>query len=320
MFDGARQCPGTGGKMKLNGVTINVLVKGRSVDEYQHNGNVWIEGRPNSEYSIKLKNTTHKPRQVIVSVDGLDVLTGNPAGIHSPAFSLDPYESYEISGWSTKLGEVARFVFSKLSGKSGKSTYSNMKQSLGSIGFVVSGKSEEPFVAPHWRDYLDKNNWNEIAKPRKNLDLIYEYRGANTPAMNSTSRSTQVGTGWGDRKSVPRQKVTQVFDSDNTMGAIFYDTRRGLIERGIIVQEKSDLPNPFPGIGCEPPDEQIKITVDDFLKSIRDIPEPGCYDGLSVKELSWRIKLAYELKGTRTAGIQHLGSHLQELTNALVNK
>ena len=91
-----------------------VRPRGRSsADEYFHNGAVWIEGREGNNYTIDIKNNTNQRALFIVSVDGLDVLDGQPAGPKSKGYVVSPYSAISVPGWKVNDKEAAEFIFSR---------------------------------------------------------------------------------------------------------------------------------------------------------------------------------------------------------------
>jgi hypothetical protein len=85
--------------MNKNNYEVNVIVNGRPVREYYHNGQFYIEARENYEYSIKLKNHSHKKIMAVLSVDGIDVLKGKSATDAESGYIINPYSSTEIKGY-----------------------------------------------------------------------------------------------------------------------------------------------------------------------------------------------------------------------------
>lgn len=91
---------------------VTVLVNGKPITEYAHQGKTYIEGRKGSEYAIRVKNNTYGRICAVVSVDGLNILTGKPAASTDPGFVLNNYEEITIPGWKLDSKEAAKFTFS----------------------------------------------------------------------------------------------------------------------------------------------------------------------------------------------------------------
>lgn len=92
--------------------SMEVLVEGAPVREYNHNGTVYIEALRGRDFSIRLSNPTPYRVAVALSVDGLNTIDAR----HTSAWSarkwvLDPWETTVISGWQVDMGTARRFFF-----------------------------------------------------------------------------------------------------------------------------------------------------------------------------------------------------------------
>lgn len=97
--------------MRYNNIELEVLIKGRPISEYPHNGQVYVEGRDKSEFSLRVTNHTGSRIEAVISVDGLSVVDGKEAGPASAGYVIDARGSITIPGWKLSDAEVASFVF-----------------------------------------------------------------------------------------------------------------------------------------------------------------------------------------------------------------
>ena len=74
-------------------------------------GRYYLEAREGSRYEILLQNRTRERLGVAVTVDGLNVISGERAGGGDRLYILDPWGSTTIRGWRTSLRDVQRFTF-----------------------------------------------------------------------------------------------------------------------------------------------------------------------------------------------------------------
>ena len=65
--------------MKSDLITIEVVVNGRAVRHYTHDGKTYIEAKAGTQYELKVRNATDARILAVVSVDGLNVVTGERA-------------------------------------------------------------------------------------------------------------------------------------------------------------------------------------------------------------------------------------------------
>lgn len=97
--------------MKHNNVELNILIKGRPISEYHHRGQVFIEGRDSSEYEVEIRNNSSVRIEAVLSVDGLSVIDGKPAGTQSSGYLIEANKSIRIPGWTLDNANVAKFAF-----------------------------------------------------------------------------------------------------------------------------------------------------------------------------------------------------------------
>jgi len=90
---------------------MRVLVNGRPVREYAQGGMTFIESRHGSNYTIRIKNDNAFKVMAVVSVDGLDVITGKPAEKTNKGYIVDAYSSTEIKGYRLSDEKSVDFVF-----------------------------------------------------------------------------------------------------------------------------------------------------------------------------------------------------------------
>jgi len=217
---------------------MKVLVNGTPVTVYSHKGQEFIEGRKGSEYILQISNQNARRVKAVVSVDGISVIDGKPAGSHSTGYIIDPYKGIDIDGWRISNDTVRKFVFDDVE----KSYASRAGNSEANVGVIAMRLYQEK--APLWTS----SNFGYYPSGCRGLvgtasDLTYN---ANLGMSVSTSLS-QVGTGQGDAMVSHSRKTS--FDAESTpykTCIIYYDSRKGLEQRGIILTRQNYLPNPFP--------------------------------------------------------------------------
>lgn len=111
-----------------------------------YDGRSFVKGNKDGTYSLFLKNRCKSRLEVVVSVDGLDVIDGKTASFAKRGYVIAPEQSLEIKGWRTSPGTVARFQFSTVAG-----SYANLAhgetRNVGVIGLAVfSEKGVDPWT------------------------------------------------------------------------------------------------------------------------------------------------------------------------------
>ncbi len=95
-----------------------------------------VVGEAGQRYSIVLRNLTPNRVECVVSVDGLDVMDGQPAAFGKRGYLVDPHGELEIDGFRQSLDTVAAFRFGSVRG-----SYANQKhgdtRNVGVIGVAL---------------------------------------------------------------------------------------------------------------------------------------------------------------------------------------
>jgi hypothetical protein len=138
--------------MLHNNFEIRVLVKGRPVNEYPHNGQVFLEGRHGSNFEIEFKNLSPTRVEAVLSVDGLSVIDGKEAGPASSGYVVDAFQTVRIPGWKLTDEQVAAFVFAG-KGKSYATQSTGSSRNNGVIGALVFAEKFKPAYVPIHHQY-----------------------------------------------------------------------------------------------------------------------------------------------------------------------
>jgi len=220
---------------RLAQVEIIDGLSGRILPVYYDNGRHYVAGVPGREYSIRVKNRTHTPLLAVVSVDGINVVTGETASVDQGGYILQRRQRFDISGWRKSLDEVASFYFASLDESYAART--GRPDNVGVIGVALfRPRAETPFV----------EGFSGRAEP------------AAPDARESEEKSdsaTRLGTGHGRRidSQVRYGEFERASDRPDEVVTIYYDSRTNLIARGVIPGPRPG-PQPFPnGFVADPP-------------------------------------------------------------------
>ena len=230
-------------------------------DEYYHQGNTFIEGREGSKYTIWFKNNTNQRVMAIVSVDGLDVCKGQPAGPDSNGYLVNPGSSIEIPGWKLDDQTAAEFYFAKI-GKSYAHASGANSNNVGVIGAMVF-REKQYYHSPYM---LTARGIASGGIASGTTTSVFGSAALcsinNVQSVNMVSQS--VGTGFGDATQFATSVVN--FEKANptipdAVMVIYYNSARNLQKMGIQLKSKStrydntSTAQAFPGYstGCTPP-------------------------------------------------------------------
>jgi len=87
---------------------------GQPLRTWPHAGRTFVAGLPGARYGLRVTNHTDGRVLVVMSVDGLNVVTGETAGYGQRGYVLGPYQAYDVTGWRKSESEVAAFTFAPL--------------------------------------------------------------------------------------------------------------------------------------------------------------------------------------------------------------
>ena len=71
-------------------VDVNLIDRdsGARLPVYRHDGQWWVAGRPGARYAVELRNTTGAHVLGVMSVDGVNVISGETAGWDQSGYVL----------------------------------------------------------------------------------------------------------------------------------------------------------------------------------------------------------------------------------------
>lgn len=131
----------------MKNVELQLLVNGKPVPTYGHDGRTFVEGREGTNFSLRVKNNTASRIEALVSVDGRSVVDGESAGPTSRGYIIPAYGSYEIPGWRVDTENCAKFIFKK-SGESYAVQTGSAASDTGVIGLLAWAEKIVPPPAP----------------------------------------------------------------------------------------------------------------------------------------------------------------------------
>jgi hypothetical protein len=145
---------------------VDVSVVNRSTGErltpWRHGGKLYVAGTPGDRYAVELRSRRGERVLTVLSVDGVNVLTGQTAATLQSGYVLDGWQSYSINGWRKSMEDVAQFVFTALPDSYAVRT--GRPGNVGVIGVAVYREkpaAPEPMAvapqAPSWRDGFGRN-------------------------------------------------------------------------------------------------------------------------------------------------------------------
>lgn len=98
--------------ISTNGLELEVLVNGVSLQEYLARGRRYVEALEGAEYEISLRNTLPTRVAVALSVDGLNSIDAkHTSAWNASKWVIGPYQTIRIGGWQMSSERARRFYF-----------------------------------------------------------------------------------------------------------------------------------------------------------------------------------------------------------------
>ena len=98
----------------LADLSVYDRTEGKQLQVYWHEGRAYMVGKPGNEYRITVRNRLREDLLAVVSVDGVNVITGQTADPQQSGYVLSPRGRLDIQGWRRNLGQTAAFYFASL--------------------------------------------------------------------------------------------------------------------------------------------------------------------------------------------------------------
>src|SRR5712664_2964622 len=94
--------------------TVYDRTEAKRLPVYWHQGRAYVAGKPGNEYQITLRSRLQEDVLAVVSVDGVNVITGETANPAQSGYVLGARASLDIQGWRKNLSQTAAFYFTSL--------------------------------------------------------------------------------------------------------------------------------------------------------------------------------------------------------------
>lgn len=231
--------PSTTGPVALSLVDRDT---GEELDQYPYRGDRWVAGVPGHRYAVRLRNLTGERVLVVLSVDGVNAISGETAAPDQAGYVLEPWQDSEIAGWRKSSAEVAQFVFTDNGDSYASRT--GRADNVGVVGIAVFREARPVYISP-------------APMPRRPAPVIAQEAHAEramaadaSVARGEARERQQLGTGHGEREG-SASRATRFERASRTPGQVSeirYDTRSRLAAMGILPRQRAQAtPRAFPG-------------------------------------------------------------------------
>jgi hypothetical protein len=237
----------------LADVSVYDRSEGRQLPVYWHEGRAWVVGKPGNEYSVRIRNHQREDVLGVISVDGVNVITGETAVPRQSGYVLAPHRQFDISGWRKNLESTAAFYFTPLPDSYAART--GRPDNVGVIGVAFYRKKAEPAPLAQPAPFAS----GQLSRKAAAAEAGASADAPNVPnAPRAAEREDRLGTGHGRIEASQTRHVgfERATSEPAETVVIYYDSYRNLLARGIIPTQapvRRPSPNPFPGFVPDPP-------------------------------------------------------------------
>lgn len=229
----------------LADVTIVSRSTGERLQTWRHNGRLYVAGRPGDRYAIELRNNSRGRLLAVLSVDGVNAITGETAAGDQSGYVLGPWQRTEVLGWRKSMDDVAAFYFTALPDSYAART--GRPDNVGVIGVAVFREYVEPprvqmLPAPAAAPFTPAGPLARSPAAESKAESSADYAG------ETRSRSAErLGTGHGERlaSSIDYVDFRRASDRPAMTMTVYYDSYANLVAQGVIPGPRR--PQAFPG-------------------------------------------------------------------------
>jgi hypothetical protein len=247
---------------QLADITVYDRAEHRSLPVYRHEGRFYVVGKPGNEYQVRVRNRTGGEILTVVSVDGVNAVSGETAGWDQTGYVLGSHQAYEVKGWRKSADRVAAFYFTDHQNSYAART--GRPDNVGVIGVAVFRKRAEPRI-----DFPRPRHEPPASWPREDGPFPADSDASGSAGLGA-SRSAEatepqrrdsapqamrrlplLGTGHGrsEASHVTYTAFERATAAPEDVIVIHYNTRANLVAMGVIrgAPPRVAAPTPFPG-------------------------------------------------------------------------
>ena len=225
----------------LAGVDIYDRANRQALETYRHDGKRYVIGTPGHEYAVRIRNRTGGRLLAVVSVDGVNAVTGETASPGQSGYVIEPGGYVNIQGWRKDLERTAAFYFSDPGDSYASRT--GRPDDLGVIGVALFRERERP------TPYAYENRAPTAASSAGAAARQGAAERSDQSAARAAAMEAPLGTGHGRREHSPVEQVEfeRASASPDQRIVIRYDRRENLVAMGVLPPAaRWHEPDPFP--------------------------------------------------------------------------
>ena len=222
---------------------------GEALPVYRHHGRRYVEGQPGNEYAVRIRNCTDQRLLAVLSVDGVNAVTGETASPVQSGYVIEPGGYVTVQGWRKDLDRTAAFYFSDPEASYAART--GRPNDLGVIGVALF--RERQVQRQDWLS-SERRSGSPSSREKAEADAAgkaVDSRAASSNAAAPAMQQPSLGTGHGRGEYSPVRQVAfeRASARPDELVAIRYERRETLVAMGVlpVTRHGSRDPDPFPG-------------------------------------------------------------------------
>jgi hypothetical protein len=220
---------------------------GTILEQHRHRWQRYVVGEPGHEYSIRVHNVSNERVLAVVSVDGVNVITGETAAPSQSGYVVNAGGSVEIAGWRKDYERTAAFYFTDVGDAYASRT--GRPDNLGVIG-VAAFREAVPAVA--LSTPVPETDARRAAQDSPASAPATAANGQASSESAGRAEAGPLGTGHGRREYSPARQVefARRSETPDEVIAVRYDSRQRLVARGVLPRPRTgwENPDPFPAL------------------------------------------------------------------------
>ncbi len=246
---------------------------GYALRTYAHHGRYYVLGHAGERYAVRVANATGRRIEAVVSVDGLDVIDGQPGSLGKRGYVVPAGGEVVIEGFRTSTRDLAAFRFSSV-----RNSYAGrrgMARNVGVIGVAifderpaaVIARPEPPLPPPYTSERFETSSAAPPAQPSARSAVADEAG----PSAGAAARSSAshccipsrpgLGTAYGEQRvsHVSFTRFMRASDVPVAQTELRYNDAAGLARAGVLAPGSADdtalreTAEPFPSSFAPPP-------------------------------------------------------------------
>jgi hypothetical protein len=235
--------------------------RGEQLPAWRYRGASYVAGRPGERYAVRLTNRSAGRVLVVLSVDGVNAVSGETAAVGQTGYVLAAYQSAEITGWRKSFSEAAAFYFTAL-----PDSYAGRTDRPDNVGVIGAAVFRERVPEPVTRWFEPAPSIAKEANAGGRVEA--ERRGQGPAAGDSDAAASaqapaararpdsfakdekKLGTGHGEREYSPTSQTAfeRASASPAEIVQVRYDSYANLLASGVIPRQRPvpRQPDAFP--------------------------------------------------------------------------